>query len=380
MNKYTAKTRKSLLIIGFIAIFILLSVLSVLILAMLFVIPENSKPAPFIVASVVSLALSGWLAWFASFKRGNITIEVDKDGVRFLRGEKEIRNLSFDEYDISSYIYIYNGAKTKYIRAVKKQTQKKKDCVCSIKNNVYEEMFAFINAMQYKKSNDIPEENQGVPQDNREVFERYENIGADTQSRDELHAKIFGQDGAPIEYSISKIMLKKKLTRHTWLEFGIAAGIAAFAGMYTWLMYGDNTLDLLTIIVWIAGAIIVTAMGIRMYFVSKKIVIPEKIRILSDRIEVDERKFYFNRLSLIKATPESYINDATSMKQRIRRLTFVEAGETYIYTVGTAAGEDAALFYAKSVDFVGFGGYGDLCDKLVALFADEPGKFAFELM
>jgi len=292
------------------------------------------------------------LCVYLSFFRADITVEVDSDGgaVRFLRRGKVFREFAASEFAFTSYVvgHSYNFVPIgcdRFLRVIDKSNGKHKDCKCNfLSKSAFEEMIAYADALSFAQySQEFPQE----------------------------QVKYAIDENSPLEFVINRELLIKQRNKNFLGVIALVFVGISFAIGYMWLSaeLDSITASVLTAFLIVALLLIVLLRGVREKKYRRSI--PENIRLSSDSITVDDRKFYFTYINQIRATPPSYADSKEDIAKIVRKLTIVERSETFVYIVGHASD-----FTAKEP---AFDEYNMLCGELSAIFVNEPTKFVYDL-
>jgi hypothetical protein len=291
------------------------------------------KPQYVFVGALISFASA---AYFSLYRK-NIRVEVSDEGVRFFRGGNEYLFFSAEEFEFTSFVVRNNvngipAGTTKFLRVIEKFSGKEKDYAL-----------------------------QGF---GKEAFEEIISCATDLNSNEKkIPAPKISDSAEFFEYNIDADLLVKKIKRDIkpwFLPIGFTVG-----AVYVGFVYNDSggVISAVALLFFSIIFIITTKINLQCY---AKLV-PQKICIYADKISVDEKVFYFEKISMIKATPPSYNEAKWELLMLKRKLIIVEDGKVFTYIVGAVADRGAVAAFED---------YEDFCEKL-KLSCD---KFCFDLV
>jgi len=303
-------TSKVFLIVHFILVFVVVFFVSIV--AIIFFGDKNAMPEDYFSLLKPQFVFCGAIISFAiaayfSFYRKNLRVEISDEGVRIFRAGNEYLFFPAQEFIFSSYVVKnnYNGipaGTTKFLRVIDKFSGKEKDyALQGFGKDGFEEIIALATELNERENNAT------------------EKISAP-------HEDLF-------EYDIDAEFLAKKIKRDIkpwFLPIGFALG-----AVYIRFSYGDSIVVVFSAFLFFAAIIVAAAIVLKSHSDAK--LVPKKISVHADKICVDEKIFFFEKIDTIKITPPSYNEAKWEMLMLKRKLIISDGGKKFVFIVGAVS-------------------------------------------
>ena len=321
----------------------------------------------FIICAVIGAAMV-YLAYYITYRRLYVKIEVTDKAVKFFMGKRECIIFPFENYTFTSYVcklrinYIPVRI-ARYLRITCKLDGKTKDYLChSFKREIFAELVSYVKSVEL--------------------------IAAKRERCEAEYSQIDWLMNEPFRFSINKQELVKRYKKPFLTGiFVICVSLLVLLIRLSIEVEGQYNLFLGTLSMFAAVSLVilpykVIKYGMGLYSVKKHTM--EALMLFSDRLVLDDKTFYFSRIKQIRVTPPIYNEILMYNKEKSvvklneeRKMIIIDKDASYTFIIDNV--KDPNHSFAKKAKPEVFDDYEEFCDMLRDVLGSEPGKLIWEL-